>query len=369
MINTIIHITLGKANPNRLNGVNKVVDSVMNAQFGQNQPVEFWGITKEVNLNYPERKYRTRLFKDSWSKFKLDRRLVQAIKELDPASTVIHLHGGFLPQLFSVAYRLRKAGVRYFFTPHGAYNLVALERSKYRKLIYIKLFERFVVNHASGVQLLGESEKEGTSKYFNTTLFLIPNGQDVSSQKPIDTDASACLKLGFVGRIDIHTKGLDLLLDGVELALKDINLSVEIIGDGRDVAAFKRIVNDKGLNHKVKFIGSLFGPEKMAKIAAWDALCLVSRNEGLPGVVLEAASVGVPAIVSQETNMGRYIKKYSSGWVLDHNNADQLAETIVSVRQLKEKNGLKPFKENAQFMICEAFDWMVIGNQCLAMYA
>jgi len=58
----IIHIVLGKANPDRMNGVNKVVYQLATKQveFGEN--VSVWGIAKDKDTNYGERNFETRLF-------------------------------------------------------------------------------------------------------------------------------------------------------------------------------------------------------------------------------------------------------------------------------------------------------------------
>ena len=59
----IIHIVLGKANPDRLNGVNKVVYNMASEQVKAGKKVSVWGITKDIQHNYPERIFNTTLFK------------------------------------------------------------------------------------------------------------------------------------------------------------------------------------------------------------------------------------------------------------------------------------------------------------------
>ena len=41
----IIHLILGKANPNRMNGVNKVVHELATTQVEKGISAEVWGIT------------------------------------------------------------------------------------------------------------------------------------------------------------------------------------------------------------------------------------------------------------------------------------------------------------------------------------
>ena len=61
----IIHIVLGKANPDRMNGVNKVVHQLATKQAASNRSVQVWGITEDLSHNYAERNFKTQLFKKS----------------------------------------------------------------------------------------------------------------------------------------------------------------------------------------------------------------------------------------------------------------------------------------------------------------
>lgn len=363
----IIHIALGKANPERSNGVNKVVNSILTYQVSNGFDAEFWGITFNPVHNYPKRNYKTRVFNDYKLKFKIDPELKKAIQQLDPGKVIFHLHGAFIPQFYMVMRQLRKCQIPYFFTPHGGYNFVALQRSALRKKSYIRLFERGLVNNAKGVQLLGQSEKDGTQFYFNAPLHFIPNGQQPVSVRQQGSLGKA-VKVGFLGRIDIHTKGLDMLLKGISKASKFIDIQLEIIGDGGEISKLKKMVAEHKLNNQVKFKGALYGQEKFDTIANWDALCLMSRNEGLPGVVLEAASIGVPSIVTKETNMGEYIQNYKSGWVLKKNVSNDLCETLRKLNLFKKVGATDSFGKAALKMIREEFDWNIVVKRLATAY-
>ena len=58
----IIHIVLGKANPERMNGVNKVVYELTTKQVEIGLKASVWGITKDKEKNYGERNFETLLF-------------------------------------------------------------------------------------------------------------------------------------------------------------------------------------------------------------------------------------------------------------------------------------------------------------------
>ncbi len=365
----IIHIALGKANPARLNGVNKVVNSVVSHQVKNGFDAEFWGISFSDSHNYEERNYRTRLFRDHALKFKISKKLKAAIGKLDPLRTTIHFHGAFIPQFYILSRYLIAAKIPYFFTPHGGYNLKALEKSKLRKRIYINLFERTLVNNATGIQLLGVSEKIGTELHFKNTMNLIPNGQEIYNDNIQYPPTTNTLKIGFLGRIDIQTKGLDILLEGIRSASQFLNIQLEIVGAGGEMSELERMVKSYNLGKHVTFKGALFGTEKLATVKSWDALCLVSRNEGLPGVVLEAASIGVPSIVSNETNMGNYISDYNAGWVLKENNSLNLSIALKQLHESKIKCTLLNYRLAAQQMVKSEFDWNLIVQRLVKAYA
>ena len=155
----IIHLILGKANPDRMNGVNRAVHHLATSQAQNGLRVSVWGITPTPESAYPDgRLYATRLFRSRKNKLGLDPALSKALREVRPG-VVFHFHGGFIPEYFHAARMLTRQGIPYIFTPHGSYNTVALRKSAWMKKLYFPLFERFVLNHARAIHLLGHSEE------------------------------------------------------------------------------------------------------------------------------------------------------------------------------------------------------------------
>ena len=56
----IIHLILGKANPQRMNGVNKVVYQLATEQTNAGKTVIVYGIAADTNINYPDRNFTTK---------------------------------------------------------------------------------------------------------------------------------------------------------------------------------------------------------------------------------------------------------------------------------------------------------------------
>jgi len=368
MTKKIIHIVLGKGNPNRQNGVNKVVNSIATSQSNNNIDVELWGISFSNIHNYPKRNYKTILFKDCINKFKIDADLYKAIDNLKDSQVIFHIHGAFIPQFYKIANYLTKHHISYVYTPHGAYNLKALEKSKWIKWAYIKLYESSIVKNAKAIQLLGDSEKTGTLEYFNNAkITVIPNGQNLNCSYYSEPE-HVQLHIGFLGRIDINTKGLDLLLTALTTFKQKNTIKLHIIGDGGEIEDLKKQISLKGLNNIVVLEGAKFDKDKFNTLKNLDILCLTSRNEGLPGAVLEAASVGVPSLISNETNLGAYVKKHKSGWVLKENSSNEIRNRLLEIIDIKKNHKLSIYKKNALKMIKNNFEWNKIINLLQEVY-
>lgn len=364
----IIHIILGKANPHRSNGVNKVVFNLVSEQVKMGLDVEVWGITytpQERPTDYP---FALRLFKDQKYPFALDPNLRQAIECL-PASTVVHLHGGWIPQYYAVAKYLVRNNLKYVLTPHGAYNAIAMIRSKWRKRIYLALFERFVISNADCIHCLGDSEVDGVESICRGVhTKIIPYGFSGSEMGVQRVDRSS-FRIGFLGRIDIYTKGLDLILKAYkQLEHRLENSELVIVGDGKEMPKLREMIKSLAFQNRVTLTGSKYGVEKDREIVKMDIFLHPSRNEGLPNAPLEAASMGVPSIVSKATNLASYINEYQAGLVISDGDAVGLATAIETLYKRYVDGSLTVLGSNCKEMIQEAFSWSHIIDQFSLMY-
>lgn len=366
----IIHLILGKANPERMNGVNKVVYQLASHQAESGRQVSVWGITKDTSHNYGKRSFDTVLFQQFSNPFRVDNNLKKALLRRKDGIT-IHLHGGWLPQYIGIARFLIKHQIPYVITPHGAYNSIAMQRSYWVKRLYFKLFEKRLLDGAKKIHAIGESELQGLSKIYRAEKsFLLPYGfkfnpQVGEAQKPSDK----LFIIGFIGRLDIYTKGLDLLIKAFDkFQMNAPDATLWIIGDSKEREALNQLIKDKNLDDKVKLWGSKFGTEKDTLMSQMTVFAHPSRNEGLPVAVLEASALGVPSVVTQATNVAAYIAKYHAGFSIENENIEALSAALTEMYQLWQNNKLKTLGQNAQRMVKEAFSWETIVEQFDALY-
>ena len=361
----IIHIVLGKANPNRMNGVNKVAHNLATAQVELGYDVEILGLSNTPEVDKIARNYKLHLFKRK--KYLLDKNLIIYLKKFKKEDAIFHIHGAFIIDFYFIAKLLKKLQCKYIFTSHGAYNKEAMKKKFLLKKIFFRLFDSYILKHAWKVQFLGKSEYLHIDSLI-TDIYkvLIPNGQNLdelkfeyrkikSSKRPV---------FGFVGRIDAYTKGLDILFDGfLNYKQKGGNGILWIIGDGLGLNKLISFAIDNNLEDEVIFYGSKYGNEKLNLIVNMDMFVHTSRFEGFPMAVLEAAGLGKPLLVSKETNFADYVNHYNCGLVLFENNSINISEQM-SFFELEIKNSkYLELKNNAIKMIKKEFSWDKISER------
>lgn len=135
--------------------------------------------------------------------------------------------------------------------------------------------------------------------------------------------------IGYVGRLSPE-KGVDVLLKAVQ-ALRASSLpdvKVVLVGTGPDEAALKRMAKVLGIEPGALFMGSRLPSEIPDWIAAADALCLPSRREGCPNVVLEALASGVPVVATRVGGLPELIRE-DNGFLVAPDSAAELGVGLL----------------------------------------
>ena len=130
-------------------------------------------------------------------------------------------------------------------------------------------------------------------------------------------------QLLFVGRLELQ-KGIDVLLRNAERilqALPDYRLS--IIGEGSWMAAWKSFLESSPFSHRIDLLGKQ--SNVLEKMLESDLLILPTRYEGMPNVILEAMSVGLPvatmrvegvaALLGEQLEAQSVVREDWEGWV------------------------------------------------------
>ena len=367
----IIHLVLGKANPNRMNGVNKVAHYHATYLHKLGQDVEIWGLTRTPKEPVFDRDLPTRLFRSQPFFRGLDPSLMIAIERLS-GNEVFHIHGALIPDFYLAAKLLVEKKIPYVYTPHGAFNEVALRKNHLLKKLYIAGFEKWILRNAKMVQFLGKSEYENISKIVTIkNKVIIPNGQNFEELnfKYESIHHSRSPVFGFCGRLDNYYKGLDLLIKAFASYLsKQGRGELWLIGDGPDRQKLEQLAIALNLGGRITFLGARYGEEKCNYLANMDVFVHPSHSEGSPTAVLEAAALGLPLLITTGTNMGDFVDQYHCGIHIANNDVTSIESALFLFEQLFEHGQLDTMKSASLNLIRNEFDWNIIAEKLTAIY-
>ena len=288
---------------------------------------------------------------------------------------LIHIHDIYnLRQLFfSLFYII--LGVKIFISPRGSFSEVALSRSKIKKqffLFFFRIYALFIYSFSA----LNVEEKNQIRKIFKKKkIIIIGNGCNLDENRIrrlnkvfLKKNNTKIITVGFLGRFDVTIKGLDCLLRAYKAYQensKKLKVNLCFIGEHRSKEIdsevfFKKMKNEMANPNKFFIKNSIYGEEKWHELAGFDLLALPSRSEGMPNVVLEAMSIGIPCMVSPHTNMKEIISDSNSGWVVETDQKE--IETFFHFLDDIQKSDLMSKGKNAKNFLKDNLTWDKIAK-------
>ncbi|MGD1074568.1 MAG: glycosyltransferase family 4 protein [Thermodesulfovibrionales bacterium] len=186
---------------------------------------------------------------------------------------------------------------------------------------------------------------------------VIPNGINEELLDLAPGDENYIL---FLSRIDIYTKGLDLLVRAFE-KISEKFAGIDLVLAGYEFDPFDALVSKlpPAVKKRIRYAGFVTGEEKVRLLSRATFSVLPSRHESSPISVLEAAACGKPVLVSDIPEL-RFVEENGFGLSFRSGSVDDLAEKMgflmkdTSGRQLMSRSG-KDFAKN--------FSWETIALQ------
>jgi glycosyltransferase involved in cell wall biosynthesis len=142
-----------------------------------------------------------------------------------------------------------------------------------------------------------------------------------------DWPAKTGFTLLFVGRLE-PVKNHSLLLNAFQSALKSMpGLRLWIVGDGSQRKTLEKLASDIGTAGAVTFFGQQLDVAPF--FSAADAFIMSSKSEGLPISLLQAFSIGLPAIVTNVGGMAEVVNVANAGITASPTDASELTQAIL----------------------------------------
>lgn len=167
----------------------------------------------------------------------------------------------------------------------------------------------------------------------------------------------------FVGGLDKahYFKGLNILIQAVNLMNDNDDFRVLIVGDGNLRDSYQSLADNFGLSNKIIFTG--FVPDnllpKFYNTADMLVLPSVDKSEAFGVVALEAMASGLPVITSDLPGVRSVVEKQKNGLLVKPGNVDNLVKMIK--RLLGDPRLARQLGQAGRAKVLQRYTWESIG--------
>lgn len=179
------------------------------------------------------------------------------------------------------------------------------------------------VNGGRDIVVLGQGSSHGVDSSIFSPQASMP-APDLEMQTAILKDGTPVV--GFIGRLH-PDKGIDTLTEALGICVsRGLKLQLLVVG-GDEGADLSLLLEPLRAEVPVHVVGHI--PDPRPYLRMMDLLVLPSKREGFPNVVLEAASMEVPAVVSDATGCVDSVVADETGMIEPVGDASRFAAAIT----------------------------------------
>jgi glycosyltransferase involved in cell wall biosynthesis len=168
----------------------------------------------------------------------------------------------------------------------------------------------------------------------------------------------------YVGRLE-PVKNHEFLLNAFCAAHSSMpELRLWMVGDGSQRKNLEAIAADLGISAYVKFWGQQL--EVAPYFSAADAFVMSSISEGLPISLLQALSLGLPAVVTKVGGMAEVVELARAGITVPVTDPAAMAAAFVELASNDAVRAI--FSVNAEETFCSRFTLPTMANAYMKLY-
>lgn len=164
----------------------------------------------------------------------------------------------------------------------------------------------------------------------------------------------------------VHQKGFDTTIHALTFLPAHIKLLV--VGGGPDEEKLKVLTKELSLEDRVIFTGQIERSEVTQYRFAGDIFVGPSRSEGLGNAFLSAMACRLPVVATQVGGIADFLfdakrnpEKGTTGWAVDPDSPEQIAEAIKDILAHPEK--VLEITKRARAMVEEEYDWDIVAGR------
>ncbi|MDP2947882.1 MAG: glycosyltransferase family 4 protein, partial [Nanoarchaeota archaeon] len=197
---------------------------------------------------------------------------------------------------------------------------------------------KFIIKKADSVRVVSHRIKESLIKLglAPEKIVVVPIYSPIDNENLIIKNKKEDNKFIFltVGRL-VNVKNISLQIQAMVEIIKNYpNIELWIVGDGPEKNKLENLSKKLKIEKNVKFFGWQDNLEKFYQQA--DVFLFTSNYEGWGMVIIEAASFGLPIIMTDAGCAGEVIKNEENGLVIEVNNKKALVTAMIKFIENKD---------------------------------
>lgn len=206
-----------------------------------------------------------------------------------------------------------------------AHNNVDIYLEKY----YIKM-RKFFLKGLSDLDCLVSLTKFDTdvfSQYVEHTC-LIYNPITIVNENVSNLNSKI---ISFVGRLDFQHKGIDFLIKVASLLPNGWKIVIAGTGSSKEIRKFLKMRKKMHAENKILLVGQLKDDALKKHYLNSSIYLMTSRWEGLPLVLAEAMSFGLPIVAFDQSGSNEVLINGTKGILVENGNVKVLLEQIMKL--------------------------------------
>jgi starch synthase len=187
-------------------------------------------------------------------------------------------------------------------------------------------------------------------------------------QKEVGLPPEAVPLYGFVGRIEPHQKGIDIVIGALEALLDQTPMQVVILGTGEETS--ERLLSELSKKHKSKlaFINAFDEKQAIRIYAASDILLVPSKFEPCGLTQMIAMRYGTIPLVRKTGGLADSVHDGVTGLVFDGYSVSDLTEAIKRAQKIWLGDS-ESWQKLMQNVMKEDFSWGKSAKEYLELYS
>lgn len=170
--------------------------------------------------------------------------------------------------------------------------------------------------------------------------------------------------LVYVGRLQ-PVKNHPLMLRAFQIALTSMpQLRLWMVGDGPERGMLEKLATELGIASQVTFWGQQLDVAPF--FSAADAFIMSSRSEGLPVSLLQAFSLGLPAIVTDVGGMAEVVRIAEAGLIVPPDDRAGMAEAILCMA--RRDTARIRLSQRASAVFCSSLSLDIMAKNYVGLY-